>query len=119
MTPREQLTRRLLDELPSTHHTCLEQARITWWMNLRRDGGFRLSRQGFEILAQVLELQHWRLDTPDLTSADVLQLDKRLTTPYYLDQKRRELVLFGSREAMMAVLYADLKVWLSSLDQSR
>lgn len=113
MTPREHLTRRVLEQLPSEHQTSFDQAWHTWWMNPRARGGFRLSRVGFAIMTDVLELEHWRIDVPRLSLNNVLELDQKLETPYYIDQKARDLVLFGSRDAVMANLYGDVVRWIN------
>jgi hypothetical protein len=47
----------------------------------------------------------------------MVELDKKLTTPYYIDAKKKQLVLFGSREAMMATLHGDIRRWLELLDR--
>ena len=54
-----------------------------------------------------------------MTKKVILDLDRKLIWPYYLDfnarKKRRRIVFFGSREAMMAAMYGDLERWLASL----
>ena len=103
---------------------------ITWWANIRRDGGLRLTSHGYQIMHDVLKLESWVLDLSDgndtrssrssMTKKIILDLDRKLEWPYYPDfnarKKRRRIVFFGSREAMMAAMYGDLERWLSSLD---
>lgn len=117
MTPREQLTRRALDELDAHHKTTFETAWHTWWMNPRAQGGFRLSRRGFEVMSEFLDLEHWSIDLPRLSLSNTLALDQKLETPYYIDQKHRVLVLFGSRDAVMARLHGDAVRWINSLSR--
>jgi hypothetical protein len=54
-----------------------------------------------------------------VTKKIILDLDRKMEWPYYLDfnvrKKRRRIVFFGSREAMMAAMYGDLEKWLASL----
>jgi hypothetical protein len=54
-----------------------------------------------------------------MTKKIILDLDRKLAWPYYLDfnarKKRRRIIFFGSREAMMAAMYGDLEQWLASL----
>jgi hypothetical protein len=78
----------------------------------------------------VLKLESWVLDLSDgneprssrsrMTKKIILDLDRKLEWPYYLDfnarKKRRRIIFFGSREAMMAAMYGDLEPWLASLD---
>ena len=102
----------------------LDNAMKTWWANIRRDGGMRLTDLGYEMMHDVLKLESWGLDLSDrerviFTKQLVLDLDRKLEWPYYIDvsvkRKRRRIVFFGSREAMMATMYGDLEQWLASL----
>ena len=93
---------------------------ITWWANIRRDGGLRLTRHGYDIMHDVLKLESWELDLSDgIKKKIVLELDRKLEWPYYLDfnprKKTKRIVFFGSREAMMATMYGNLEPWLASL----
>ena len=120
---------RLLPDIPDALREPQQQAMITWWANIRRDGGLRLTHHGYEIMHDVLKLESWVLDLSDgndtqssrsrVTKQIILDLDRKLTWPYYLDfsarKKRRRIVFFGSREAMMAAMYGDLNLWLNSI----
>jgi hypothetical protein len=114
----------LVPLVPKEYQQNVESAMQTWWANLRRNGGMRLTDQGYKIMHHVLKLESWELD---LTSSDrvqlskstILAMDRKLEWPYYLDvnikRKRRHVIFFGSREAMMAVLYRDLESFLENL----
>ena len=93
---------------------------ITWWANIRRDGGLRLTHHGYEIMHDVLKLESWELVLSDgIKKKIVLDLDRKLQWPYYLDfnsrKKTKRIVFFGSREAMMATMYGNLEPWLASI----
>jgi len=89
----------------------------------------RLTQHGYHIMHEVLQLESWQMDLSGtdpshpsrspMTKKIILDLDRKLTWPYYLDfnarKKRRRIVFFGSREAMMAAMYGDLERWLASL----
>jgi hypothetical protein len=101
-----------------------DSAMKTWWVNIRRGGGMRLTDLGYEMLHDVLRIESWVLDLADrerviFTKRLVLDLDRKLEWPYYIDvnvkRKRRRIVFFGSREAMMANMYGDLERWLNSI----
>jgi hypothetical protein len=123
------IVQRLLVDIPDALREPEDRAMITWWANIRRDGGLRLTHHGYEIMHDVLQLESWILDLSDgndsrssrsrITKKIVLDLDRKLEWPYYLDfntrKKRRRIVFFGSREAMMAAMYGDLERWLASL----
>jgi hypothetical protein len=123
-----EIVQRLLVDIPDTHKEPESQAMITWWANIRPEGGLRLTQHGYHIMHDLLELESWELVLSDhnqtsrnrVTKKIVLELDRKLEWPYYLDynsrKKRRRIVFFGSREAMMATMYGDLERWLASLD---
>jgi hypothetical protein len=123
-----EIVQRLLADIPDTHKEPESQAMITWWANIRPEGGLRLTQHGYHIMHDLLELESWELVLSDhnqtlrnrVTKKIVLELDRKLEWPYYLDynsrKKRRRIVFFGSREAMMATMYGDLEQWLASLD---
>lgn len=124
-----EIVTRLRDLIPEQNRESIDQAMITWWANIRRDGGMRLTTHGYRIMHDLLRLESWQLELPDpsdvgavrarIDKKTILDLDRKLEWPYYLDfdarKKRRRIIFFGSREAMMATLYGDVKAWLSSL----
>ena len=124
-----EIVTRLRDLIPEQNRESIDQAMITWWANIRRDGGMRLTNHGYKIMHDLLGLESWQLELPNpddvgavrarIDKKTILDLDRKLEWPYYLDfdarRKRRRIVFFGSREAMMATLYGDIKSWLSSL----
>jgi len=123
------IVQRLLADIPEPQRESADQAMITWWANIRRDGGLRLTHHGYKIMHDVLKLESWSLDLADsddsrsfrsrINKRTVLDLDRKLQWPYYLDfnarKKTRRIVFFGSREAMMATMYGDLERWLASI----
>jgi len=119
---------RLRDAVPEQYQETVDQAMITWWANIRRDGGMRLTHHGYQIMHDVLKMESWELVLPEnesgafrsrVTKKTILDLDRKLQWPYYLDfdarKKRRRIIFFGSREAMMATMYGDLEKWLVSI----
>jgi hypothetical protein len=119
-----EIIQRLMPQVPMEYQQSLDNAMKTWWANIRRDGGMRLTDLGYEMMHDVLKLESWGLDLSDrerviFTKQLVLDLDRKLEWPYYIDvsvkRKRRRIVFFGSREAMMATMYGDLEQWLASL----
>ena len=124
-----EIVTRLRDSIPETQRESIDQAMITWWANIRRDGGMRLTNHGYQIMHDVLKIESWAVDLGDrddtgpfrsrMTKKTILDLDRKLEWPYYLDfnarKKTRRIVFFGSREAMMATMYGDLERWLASI----
>ena len=113
-----------MPQIPMEYQQSQDHAMRTWWANIRRDGGMRLTDLGYEIMHDILKLKSWELDFKDqdktiFTKRLIVDLDRKLEWPYYIKvsikRKRRRIVFFGSREAMMATMYGDLKQWLASI----
>jgi len=125
------ITLGLLEQVPEALREPWDRAMTTWWVNLRPEGGMRLTRHGYEIFHDVLQLESWSLDLSSenngfrtrLDKRTVLDLDRKCEWPYYLDinprKKIKRIIFFGSREAMMATMYGDLKTWLDSITTNR
>ena len=123
------IVQRLLADIPNALREPEDRAMKTWWANIRPQGGLRLTQHGYHIMHEVLQLESWQMDLSGtdpsqpsrspMTKKIILDLDRKLTWPYYLDvnarKKRRRIIFFGSREAMMAAMYGDLERWLASL----
>jgi hypothetical protein len=123
------IVQRLLADIPDSLREPEDRAMKTWWANIRPQGGLRLTQHGYHIMHEILQLESWQMDLSgtdpshpsrnQMTKKIILDLDRKMTWPYYLDfnarKKRRRIVFFGSREAMMAAMYGDLERWLASL----
>lgn len=110
--------------VPLQYQQSIDHAMKTWWVNIRADGGMRLTDLGYEMMHDVLGLESWIMDLSDrekvvFTKRLILDLDRKLEWPYYINvnikKKRRCIVFFGSKEAMMASMYGDLEKWLISI----
>lgn len=129
MTNRKlEIIRRLRESIPEDQRESIDQAMVTWWANIRDEGGLRLTKHGYHMLHDVLGMESWEMDLSQETSGPfrarlnkrtILDLDRKLQWPYYLDsdsrKKRQRIIFFGSREAMMATMYGDLQKWLENL----
>jgi len=114
---KKKLTKTLVAELPEHLGITAEDAYATWWANLRSGGGLRLTDRGYEIFCEHLDLEHhhYSLEPFRITMTHVLALDRKLQMPYYIVGKKKipvDLVMFGSREAMLVNLYGDLDKFL-------
>ena len=123
------IVQRLLVDIPDALREPEDRAMKTWWANIRPQGGLRLTQHGYHIMHEVLELESWQMDLSGtdpshpsrsrITKKIILDLDRKMAWPYYLDfnarKKRRRIVFFGSREAMMAAMYGDLNRWLNNI----
>lgn len=93
----------------------VEQAMRTWYYNIRAQGGLRLTELGYQTLIK-LDLEQWTVPVADpkttLSKRLLLELDRKLQYPYYIDYRKKMLVFFSSREAMLATLYGDVAQFL-------
>lgn len=113
------LTEVLISQLPDEEKETVDRAMSLWWYNIRQGGGLRLTELGFYILSKVLELEHYGVDIDPhkLDRKAVLKLDRRLQMPYYIEAKKKipvRIIMFGSREALLARLYGDLDKFLEN-----
>jgi hypothetical protein len=113
------LTQAVIAELPEGHEMDVNVAMKTWWYNIRSGGGLRLTELGYFTFKKVLDLESYSMeinwDTFDRTT--ILRLDQRLKMPYYIEVAKKipkNIIFFGSREAMLARLYGDLNKFLDN-----
>lgn len=119
---RKTLTQTLVDAAPTGY--TVDSAMSSWWYNKRETGGFRLTDRGVSALLEVLDLEHFelKLKDKDLDSRTLIELDKNLSGPYYIrytKSRPTSLVMFSSRDATMAILYDDLKLFAQNLPGGR
>jgi hypothetical protein len=119
---KHKLTLRLIELLPEDHRITLEEAMVLWYTNIRNNGGFRLTQNGYQAL-KILALESWSVPLNDIKiTMDknlLLALDRKLTWPYFIDYKKKEIVFYSSREAVMATMYGSIKNWLDNTPQRR
>ena len=119
MRDKLKLTAALVAQLPEEFSESVESASRTWWSNIRKTGGMRLSEHGYYVFSRVLNLAHYGIDikpTPG-NRRIVLTLDRKLQAPYYIEIVKRipvKVYMFGSREAVAAQLYGDLEKFLNN-----
>ena len=110
---KRELTQRLVDLLEEKYD--VDDALRSWYVNIRPTGGLRLTGIGYTVL-KTLDLESWHIDLtkskPMMSKRLLLELDRKLQWPYYIDVKNKQLIFFSSREAMLATLYGDLQTFL-------
>lgn len=122
MRNRQEVTQAILDQLPEEVRLGfknLDDAIVYFWMNIREGGGFRLTVNGFNVLTKILKLDTFEIpiDPHHITKRNLIALDRKLAAPYYIAVRRvgePKLVLFSSKEAVMASLYGDLNSYLQT-----
>ena len=119
---KHKLTKRLIELLPEDHRLSIEEAMILWYTNIRNNGGFRLTQNGFQVM-KILGLESWSVPLTDIKiTMDknlLLALDRKLTWPYFIDYKKKEIVFYSSKEAVMATMYGSIKNWLDNMPQRK
>lgn len=120
MRDKRKLTEELIALLPDQQRVNLESALPSWWFNLRRNGGMRLTSTGYQTLAEDLELEHYsyNIDDPHTFNKQlILKLDRKMQMPYYIHAVKgipKKIIFFGSKEAVMVNLYGNLKQFLDN-----
>jgi hypothetical protein len=119
---KHKLTKRLIELLPEDHRLSIEEAMILWYTNIRNNGGFRLTQNGLHVM-KILGLESWSVPLTDIKiTMDknlLLSLDRKLTYPYFIDYKKKEIIFYSSKEAVMATMYGSIKNWLDNMPQRR
>jgi hypothetical protein len=119
---KKKLTETLVQQLDPELGITVEHAYNTWWHNLRNRGGMRLTSKGHETFTRLLKIKHYNfnLEPFDLNSKLIIAMDRRLQQPYYIVTKKMmpiQIIFFGSKEAMMANLYGDIKKFIDNYKQ--
>ena len=119
---KHKITKRLIELLPEDHRLSIEEALVLWYTNIRNNGGFRLTQNGFQAM-KILGLESWSVPLNDIKiTMDknlLLALDRKLTWPYFIDYKKKEIIFYSSREAVMATMYGSIKNWLDNMPQRK
>jgi hypothetical protein len=116
MPHRHDLVKKVLSLLPA--ELDVHDATKTWFYDIRKSGGFRLTDRGLEAL-RMAGLQSWTvpLGGTKLTKQLILDMNRRIEWPYYISTKPPCLILFSDRDAVMAQLYGDLTQWIANLSK--
>jgi len=121
MLTKQQITEYILAGLPEEDRPTYDEACKSWWMNFRDGGGFRLTTAGFMAIG-TCDLETYSFGVPTNLIAiarHLLILDKKLDCPYYIKiGKNPQIVLFGSKQAVMLAMYGDLEKWLKYLTRT-
>ena len=119
---KHKLTKRLIELLPEDHRLSIEEAMVLWYTNIRNNGGFRLTQNGL-LAMKILGLESWSVPLNDIKiTMDknlLLALDRKLTWPYFIDYKKKEIIFYSSKEAVMATMYGSIKNWLDNMPQRK
>ena len=122
MRDKRKLTEELINLLPEEQRISVASAIPSWWFNLRRNGGMRLTGLGYQVFADDLELEHYSYAINDpllFNQQTILKLDRKMQMPYYIEAKKgipKRIIFFGSKEAVMVNLYGNLQQFLDNYE---
>ena len=94
------------------------------WRNTSPTGGLALTTTGLTHLSSILKLKKWELDVDAsaITSADILMLERYMTTPFFLIypySKKHNFIVFDESLVAQLMLYGnDLKLFLQAHDSA-
>ena len=120
MRDKRKLTEELVRQLDTDLGVTVKQAMRTWWFNIRKSGGMRLTGPGYHVFKEQLDLTYYEFainDPTEFTQELILDLDRKIQMPYYISATKgipKKIVFFGSIEAVMVNLYGDLKKFLDN-----
>lgn len=120
MRDKLKLTEQLVAQLDSDLGITITQAMRTWWFNIRKNGGMRLTGPGYSVFIEQLDLARYEWSIPDphqFNQRVILALDKKIQMPYYISSTKgipKKIVFFGSQEAVWLNLYGNLQQFLDN-----
>ena len=117
---KTKLTQQLVKQLDPDSGITVKQAMSTWWFNIRKNGGMRLTGPGYTVFTEQLELARYEFaitDPHQFNQHIILDLDRKMQMPYYVLATKgipKKIVFFGSQEAVMVNLYGNLQQFLQN-----
>lgn len=122
------MTEAVLAELPTKQRPSLEDALKIWWLNIRQQGGFRLSDHG-DAAFQLAEIEYnnYEYSTTNIDrnknvkpawTKIVLDIDQILNVPYYFyrgDKKQIMIRVYDSKTSMLVSLYGSFEEYIESV----
>ena len=120
MRNKKKLTQDLIQLLPDEQRISIASAMIAWWFNIRSTGGMRLTSLGYQTFVNDLDLEHYAYNISDpmlFNQQTILSLDRKMQMPYYIHAVKgvpKEIIFFGSQEAVMINLYGNLQQFLDN-----
>ena len=120
MRDKRKLTAQLIELLPEEQRIGVDSAVASWWFNLRKNGGMRLTNTGFQTFVEDLELEHYEYQIENallFNQQTVLDLDRKMQMPYFIHAVKgipKKIVFFGGKEAVVVKLYGNLQQFLDN-----
>jgi len=109
MLSKDTYTKAFLKEAELSQ-SLLDRKKYEWWLNIRDEGGLRLTELGSQFLTTTLDLQSYQIKIPRdviMSPTNILVMDHYIRCPYYFNRKKHLLVLYGEHQASEMMLYGD------------
>lgn len=122
-TLREVITKAVVDQIEDNTWT-FDEAMDKWWMNIRREGGLRLSEMGdlsFRYAKIEFFIYDFSIGRDSSWQLFILDMNNKIKCPYYIGVNKLEkkaqpyIRLYDSKIAMMINLYGNLNDYLKSV----
>ena len=115
MRSKDEYTIAFKENDPRNHKLDFKEAYVIWWQNQRRDGGFRLTAQGYKHCRRTLDLEYFEIELEDViaTPGFLLDLDKYIKTPYYIKMPSNLFPLLGSLIEIKSIGLFDKKTYFT------
>ena len=120
MRDKKRLTEELVKQLDPDLGVTVKRAMHTWWFNIRKNGGMRLTTPGYQLFIKDLDIARYEFaitDPRQFNQHTILNLDKKMQMPYYIHAVKgipKQIIFFGSKEAVMVNLYGNLQQFLDN-----
>ena len=120
MRDKQRLAEELVKQLDPDLGLTVKRAMHTWWFNIRKNGGMRLTTLGYQLFTKELDIARYEFAIADPLQFNqhiILDMDRKLQMPYYIQAVKgipKKVIFFGSKEAMVTNLYGDLKKFLDN-----
>ena len=120
MRDKQRLAEELVKQLDPDSGVTAKRAMHTWWFNIRKTGGMRLTTLGYQTFTNELDIARYEFAIADPLQFNqhiILDMDRKLQMPYYIHAVKgipKKVIFFGSKEAMVTNLYGDLKKFLDN-----
>lgn len=118
---RDQVTSAVLGIItPDYTEDDLHRSNILWWQNIRRNGGFSLTRIGAEAFKNAdIEFEEYEIGTAGVMTGMGMSavLANKMVVPYYfyINDRIMRVKIYDSRVSMMIVIYGTVQEYLGTL----
>ena len=121
---KETITIAVLSQLPDIARITVKDALLKWWMNIRKEGGLRLSAVG-DLAFRQAEIEYYEYPFNLIVDGSIhsvmLELNKKIKCPYYMGVNKGGkksfpyIRFYDSKIAMLVSLYGNVNEYLDSI----